>query len=69
MKKYQYNVMKWNLEKYNSSSDYYTDICSTTTSESGTDITLNDRKNDFIDNNLTLCEEDCDLEDYDYNIN
>ena len=30
------------LDKYNSSSDYYNDICSKTTSESGTDISLKD---------------------------
>ena len=59
------SINEADLEKYNSSSDYYTDICSTTTSESGTDITLKDRKNDFIDNNLTLCEEDCEFQGYD----
>ena len=54
------------INKYNISSDYYNDICSKTTSESGTDITLKDRKKDFIENNKSLCEEDCDLIDYDY---
>ena len=34
-----------NLDIYNSSSDYYNDICYTSTSEDGTDITLSDRKN------------------------
>ena len=54
------------LDKYNSSSDYYNDICSKTTSESGTDISLKDRKNEFVDNNMSLCEENCELIDYDY---
>ena len=52
------------LDKYNLKSDYYNDICSTTTSESGTDISLKDRKNEFIDNNMSLCEENCELIDY-----
>ena len=52
------------IEKHNSSSDYYNNICSKTKSEKGTDISLNDRKNIFMDNNLTLCEEDCTLEEY-----
>ena len=52
------------LEKYNASSDYYNDICSTTTSSDGTDITLKDRRNDFVNNNMSLCEENCDLIDY-----
>ena len=54
------------LDKYNASSDYYNDICSKTTSESGTDISLKDRKNEFVDNNMTLCEENCDLTGYNH---
>ena len=59
-------VINENIEKYNISSDYYNDICSTTTSKSGTDITLNDRKNEFINDNMTLCEENCKFIEYDY---
>ena len=54
------------LEKYDKDSNYYTDLCSKATTNSGTDITLTDRKNEFVENNMTLCEEDCDLKDYDY---
>ena len=54
------------IDKYNSSSDYYNDICSKSTSKWGTDITLLDRKNEFINNNITLCEEDCELDSYNY---
>ena len=54
------------INKYNTSSNYYNDICSKATSKSGTDILLTDRKNEFINNNMSLCEEDCDLIDYDY---
>ena len=53
------------LEKHNSSSSYYNDICYISTSNNGIDITLNDRKNKFINNNLTICEEDCYLTGYD----
>ena len=54
-----------NLEKYDTKSDYYNDKCYASTSESGIDISLNDRKNEFIENNLTLCEEDCEFNGYD----
>ena len=54
------------IEKYNSSSDYYNNICSKTTSKSGTDISLTDRKNQFKENNMSLCEENCDLIEYNY---
>ena len=54
------------LEKYNSRSDYYNDICYKTTSESGTDIPLKTRQNEFVSNNMTLCEENCELIDYNH---
>ena len=53
------------LDKYNPKSSYYNDICSKATSESGTDIPLKDRMNEFVENNMTLCEENSDLIDYD----
>ena len=56
------------IDIHNKSSDYYNNICSKTTSDSGTDISLLDRKKNFIDKNLTLCEEDCELINYNYTI-
>ena len=61
------NINGNEIDKYNSSSDYYNDICSTTTSKTGTDISISDRRNNFIDNNMTLCEEDCNLDQYNSN--
>ena len=55
-----------NLDKLNTSSGYYNDICYTATSDSGTDISLKDRKNEFIKGNKTVCQDDCDFADYDY---
>ena len=52
------------IDKVNSSSSYYNDICYTYTSEDGTDISLSDRKKNFVDNNLSVCEEDCDFNEY-----
>ena len=54
------------IDKYNSSSDYYNNICHKTTSESGTDISLKDRRYEFVNNNLTICQENCKLIDYNY---
>ena len=53
-----------NLDKYNPKSGYYNDICYKTTSDSGTDISLKDRRNEFVENNMTLCEENCNLINY-----
>ena len=55
------------INMHNASSDYYNNKCSKGTSKDGTDITLNDRKNEFVNNNMTLCEEDCDLIEYSKN--
>ena len=54
------------IEKYNSSSDYYNNICSKTGSDGGVDMTLSDRRKEFINNNKTLCEEDCNLIEYNH---
>ena len=54
------------IDKYNPKSGYYNDICYKARSKSGTDITLKDRREEFIENNLTLCEENCEFIDYNY---
>ena len=52
------------VEKYDPNSDYYNDDCYAYTSENGTDIILNDRKNEYSDNNLSLCENNCEYNGY-----
>jgi hypothetical protein len=56
-----------NLFKYNQSSEYYNDICYPYTTEDDTDIILSDRKNEYIDNNMFLCEKNCEYNGYDSN--
>ena len=53
-----------NIDKYNTSSGYFNDICYTSTSNDGTDISLNDRKNEYIDGDNIICQEDCDFATY-----
>ena len=50
--------------KYNSSSDYFSDFCFPYTTDKGTDIIINDRQNEYIDNNMKLCEDNCEFTDY-----
>ena len=54
-----------NLFKYNSSSEYYNDICFPHTTKDNTDIIINDRRKEYIDNNMILCEQDCEYNGYD----
>ena len=59
------NMNKKDIDRRNSSSGFYHDICYTYTSDKGTDVTLEDRKKEFIKNNLTVCEENCNFTGYD----
>ena len=47
------------LFKYDPSSEFYNDKCFPYTSENGTDVTLKDRQNEYANNNLSLCEDNC----------
>ena len=58
------NIDENNEFKYDPSSRYYNDICFTYTTENGTDIILDDRKNKFLKKNMSLCELTCDYEGY-----
>ena len=55
------------LFKYNPNSEYYSDDCNTYTTENGTDILLNDRKKEFNEKNMSLCENICEYVGYDLN--
>ena len=54
-----------NLFKYDPNNEYYKDDCFPYTNEYGTDILINDRQNEFNDNNLSLCENNCTYNGYD----
>ena len=58
------NESGYNL--FDSNNDFYKDICSTYTSENGTDITLLDRKNEIFGvlDNLSICQVGCRIESY-----
>ena len=53
------------ITKYDPKSDFYNDICSTYTTKYNTDITLKDRQKEFFNNNMSLCEDNCDFISYD----
>ena len=47
------------LYKYDLNNSYYNDICNIGFEENGVDITLYDRKNEYINNNMFLCTINC----------
>ena len=52
------------LSKYDPKSEYYKDECTSSTSNDGTDLTLNDRKNEYNEKNMSLCESKCNFTNY-----
>ena len=57
-------LSEFGYDLYDINNEFYQDICSSFTSENGTDILLSDRKNDFYEN-ISLCEKDCSYEGFD----
>ena len=62
----KYDINESLIYKYNPSSEYNNDLCYQYTTENNTDITLYDRRKEFNDNNLSLCESNCTFLNYDY---
>ena len=52
--------------KYDPNNNYYNDLCYTYITESGTDISLYDRKEEY-NNNYYLCQKNCSFIKYDFN--
>ena len=59
-------LLNGNIDEYNRSSGYYNDICYSTTSEDGTDITIKDRQTNYIIEDKIVCQEDCVFSNYDH---
>ena len=53
-----------NIDKFNTSSGYFSDICYATTSDDGTDISLQDRKKEYIEGDNLICQDDCEFSAY-----
>ena len=54
-----------NLFKYDPNDEYYINECYPSTTEKSTDILLNDRQNEYNNNNMSLCENNCTFTGYD----
>ena len=61
------NIDENNIFKYNSTDDFYTDKCTPYTTENNVDVTLEDRKNEYIEKNMSLCEVNCEYIGYNFN--
>ena len=54
-------ILKDNVDKYNSSSGYYNDICYITKSNYNTDIILSRRQHNYVDYNMSVCGLNCEF--------
>ena len=62
------NIDSYNLDIYDPNSKFYNDICYSH-SINGVDMITNDRKSDFVNKNLSLCESNCEYEGYNSTLN
>ena len=58
------NIIEKEIFKYNRSSDYYNDVCFSYTTENETDIAIADRKKEYNENKMSVCEVNCDFTEY-----
>jgi len=58
------SINEKDLDKYNTTSEYYTNECTKAKSEDGVDMTIYDRKNEFNEKNMSLCEFNCTYKGY-----
>ena len=60
------SLMNSGYNLFDQNDSFYKDICSTYTSQNGTDMTLTDRRNDFFYNsaNFSLCQKGCELKEF-----
>ena len=63
------DINEGDLFIYDPNSDYYNDECFSYTSDNGTDILLNDRHEEYNNNNLSLCENNCAFSGYNEDTN
>ena len=59
-------VINKDIDKLNTSSGYFNDVCYTSTSDSGTDIILKDRQKELVESDKIVCQENCEFSEYNY---
>ena len=59
-------ILNEDIKKLNSSSEYYNDRCHSASSDIGVYKPLNIRRKEFVENNKTVCQDNCLFSDYDY---
>ena len=52
-------------DPFNSESPFYNDICTPFTNENGNDVLLNERRTDYFNENINICDKDCTFSHYD----
>ena len=59
-------IIAKDIDKVNTSSGYFNDVCYTSTSDSGTDIILKDRQKELVESDKIVCQENCEFSEYNY---
>jgi len=64
-----YEFLEKGIDIFNKDDRFFYDICKTFTTNVSTDIILSDRRKDYYQGNLYLCDKGCDFINYDINNN
>ena len=58
------SMIKNSIDILNKNDSFYNDICTSFTSDDGTDMTLNDRQTTYYNEDINLCEDNCEYISY-----
>ena len=59
------SIVSNGYDPFNSESPFYNDICTPFTNENGNDVLLNERRTDYFNENINICDKDCTFSHYD----
>ena len=61
------SVISNGYDAFSSDSPFYNDVCTPFTNENGNDVLLDERRTDYFNENINLCEKGCTFKEYDVN--
>ena len=59
------SIVSNGYDPFTSDSPFYNDICTPFTNENGNDVLLNERRTDYFDENINICDKGCNFSHYD----
>ena len=61
------SVISNGYDAFSTDSPFYNDVCTPFTNENGNDVLIDERRTDYFNENINLCEKGCTFKEYDVN--